>query len=67
MTATPKKASKIKAKKLKLPHIDLKELRKQKEENLKERLEFIDQYTEWFKKTPNSEWSSQQKKIVDKA
>ena len=49
----------------KLPKIDLKELEKFKEENFKERLKFIDQYTEWLKKTPNKVWSSQQKKIID--
>jgi hypothetical protein len=50
---------------MKLPKIDLKELEKFKEENFKERLKFIDQYTEWLKKTPNKVWSSQQKKIID--
>jgi len=50
---------------MKLPKIDLKELKKQKEENLKERLEFIDMYTKWLKKQPNNKWSSQQKDIID--
>jgi len=50
---------------MKLPKIDLEELKKQKEENFKQRLEFIDKYVEWLKKTPNKEWSSQQKKIID--
>ena len=51
---------------MKLPKIDLEELKKQKEENFKQRLEFIDKYVEWLKKTSNKEWSSQQKKIIDR-
>jgi len=47
------------------PHIDLKELEKLKEENFRQRLEFIDKYVEWLKKTPNKEWSKQQKKLID--
>ena len=47
------------------PKIDLKELEKQKEQNFRERLEFIDKYAEWLKKTPNKEWSRQQKEIID--
>ncbi|MFQ5620266.1 MAG: hypothetical protein ACE5FT_00310 [Candidatus Nanoarchaeia archaeon] len=47
-----------------LPHIDLKELDKQKEKNFKERLAFIDLYVKWLKKTPNKEWSDQQKKFL---
>ena len=49
----------------KLPKIDLKELKKKKEQNFKERLEFIDKYVEWQKKVSNKKWSSAQKKIVD--
>ena len=48
-----------------MPHIDLKELKKLKEENFRQRLEFIDKYVEWLKKTPNKEWSRQQKEIID--
>ena len=51
--------------KKKLPRVDLKELKKFKEENFKERLEFIDMYVEWLKKTPNKEWSKQQKELID--
>jgi len=47
------------------PKIDLKELKKLKEENFKERLKFIDMYTKWLKKTPNKKWSSQQKEIIN--
>lgn len=51
--------------KKKLPRVDLKELKKLKEENFKERLEFIDMYVEWLKKTPNKKWSKQQKELID--
>jgi len=50
---------------MKIPDIDLKELEKQKKENFQRRLEFIDQYVEWLKKTPNKKWSKQQKKLID--
>ena len=50
---------------MKLPKIDLKELKKFKEKNFKERIEFLEKYTEWLKKTPNKKWSSQQKKIIE--
>jgi hypothetical protein len=49
----------------KMPNIDLKELKRMKEENFRDRLEFIDRYAEWLKKTPNKKWSSEQKVIVD--
>ncbi len=49
---------------MKLPKIDLKELKQMKKDNFKARLEFIDKYAEWVKKTPNKEWSSQQKEII---
>lgn len=52
---------------MKLPNINLDELRKIKEENRKERLEFIDKYVEWLKKTPNKEWSSQRKLMESKS
>ena len=35
---------------MKLPKVDLKELKKFKEENFKERLKFLDQYAAWMKK-----------------
>ena len=50
---------------MKTPHIDLKELDKLKEDNFKQRLAFIEKYVEWLKKTPNKQWSSQQKKIIE--
>lgn len=48
-----------------VPDIDLEEMKKFKEENFKERLEFIDMYVEWLKKKTNKEWSKQQKDIID--
>lgn len=41
------------------------ELEKDKKRNLEQRLEFIDEYAEWVKKTPNQVWSEQQKKMID--
>lgn len=35
---------------MKAPKIDLKELKKMKEDNFKEHLEFIDMYTKWLKR-----------------
>lgn len=48
-----------------LPKVNLKELKKQKELNFKQRLEFIDKYSEWLDKTPNKKWSKQQKTMID--
>ncbi|MEK6914582.1 MAG: hypothetical protein AABW83_02920 [Nanoarchaeota archaeon] len=48
-----------------LPEINLKELEKLKEENFKERLEFIEKYVLWIKKNKNNEWSESQKLIID--
>ena len=47
--------------------IDLDNLKKQKEENFRERLKFIDMYVEWLKRTPNKVWSRQQKDFIDGA
>ncbi|MDP2973484.1 MAG: hypothetical protein Q8N60_00390 [Candidatus Diapherotrites archaeon] len=48
----------------KLPKIDLKELKKEMELNRQQRLEFVKQYAEWLKKTPNKVWSKQQAKYL---
>lgn len=50
---------------MRAPKINLKELKKFKEENFKGRLEFIDKYAEWLKKTPNRKWSSEQKDVTN--
>ncbi len=47
----------------KFPDVDVKELKKQKKQNLEERLKFIDQYVEWLKHTPNKVWSKQLKAL----
>ncbi len=49
---------------MKTPDINLKELKKLKEDNFRERLEFIDKYAEWLKKMPNKKWSSRQRDII---
>lgn len=49
---------------MKLPKISLKELQEIKEQNFKDRLKFIEQYSKWVKKQPNKVWSSQQKKLM---
>lgn len=51
---------------MKAPKIDLKELEKIKEENFKERLKFIDKYSEWVKKNQDRKWSSEQKDLLVK-
>ena len=48
-----------------IPKINLKELEAQKEENFKQRLEFIKRYAEWLKKTSNKDWSNKQKDLID--
>ena len=50
---------------MKTPKIDLEELKRWKEENFRERLEFIDKYVEHIKKTTNKRWSSEQKKLIE--
>jgi hypothetical protein len=50
---------------MKTPKIDLKELEKFKKENFRERLEFIDKYVDWLKKSSNKKWSSEQKNLID--
>lgn len=50
---------------MKLPKIDLKELEKAKEENFRERLEFLERYAHWVKSTNNAKWSSAHKDLVN--
>ena len=51
---------------LKLTKKDLKELEEEKKRNRKQRMEFIDLYTKWLKKTPNKIWSKQHKEFINK-
>lgn len=44
---------------------DLKKLEKNKNRNRKERLEFIESYVKWLKKTPNKVWSKQHAKFIN--
>lgn len=50
---------------MRMPRIDLEELKKLKEDNFKDRLKFIDKYADWLKKGSNKKWSSEQKEIID--
>jgi len=50
---------------MKLPSIDLEELKRFKKDNFNERLKFIEFYVKWLKKTQNKKWSAQQKKLMD--
>lgn len=50
---------------MKLPKIDLKELKRLKKQNFQERLHFIDMYAEWVKTHKNKKWSSQQNELID--
>ena len=47
--------------------VDIEELKKEKETNFKERLDFIDRYVEWIKATPNKVWSKQHKDFINSA
>ncbi len=52
----------------KIPRLTKKdrlEMEEEKKRNSNQRLEFIDQYTKWLKKTPNKVWSKQQNKIIN--
>lgn len=50
----------------KLTEKDFKELREEMKRNKKQRMQFIDDYAEWLKKTPNKVWSKQHVKFLDK-
>lgn len=50
---------------MKLPDIDLDELKRFKKQNFKERLRFIKEYADWMKSKPSKEWSRQQREVVD--
>ena len=45
--------------------VDLEELRKFKEQNFKERLEFVDWWVDFMKTHSDKEWSKYQKKVID--
>ena len=45
---------------------DLKELKEEMESNRRQRLQFVDQYAAWLKKTPNKVWAKQHAKYFGK-
>ncbi len=45
--------------------VDFKELEEKKRRNKEERLQFIDWYVEWIKKTPNNVWSKAHADFID--
>ena len=47
---------------MKLPDIDLKELKELKARNFKERLEFIEKYASWIKNNPG--WDKEQQDMM---
>ena len=51
---------------LKLTKKDLKDLKEEMKRNRKQRMEFVNMYAKWLKKTPNNVWSKQQVKYLDK-
>jgi hypothetical protein len=53
-------------KKRKYPKIDIKQLKKEIKQNERERLEFIDRYVEWLKRTPNKKWSKIHAKFLER-
>ncbi len=42
----------------------IQELREEQKKNVLRRREFIKQYAQWVKKTPNSVWSKAQNKLM---
>lgn len=40
--------------------VDLKKMKKEREEDIRQSLKFIDTYVAWIKKTPNEIWSKKQ-------
>jgi len=50
---------------MKTPTIDLKGLKKLKEENFQERLLFLKKYAQWIKTTSNEKWSKEQRDIIE--
>lgn len=48
-----------------LPKINLKELKKAKAENFKDRLAFLDKYSEWLDKSKNKQITESQKNVIN--
>ncbi len=52
----------------KVPKLTAKDRREMAEEmkrNRRQRMEFVESYAEWMKKTPNKVWSKQPKVLLD--
>jgi len=47
------------------PRIDLKELQRLKEENFRERLEFLEKYAQWIKKTSKQKRDRHQRVVEE--
>lgn len=45
--------------------VDMKKMKRFKEENAKERLRFIDYWANYIKTHPDEEWSEQQNIVID--
>ncbi len=45
--------------------ISLKEEEKERERNRQSNRAWIDAYVEWLRRTPNLEWSRQQRRLID--
>ncbi|GEM_PF-1060774 len=52
---------------MRLTKKDLEELEDEKARNRKQRMEFVDMYAAWLRKTPNKVWSRQHNKYFGKA
>jgi len=49
---------------MKLPEIDMALVERRRRQNQRERLQFVEDYANWLKKTPNREWSRQQASLL---
>ena len=45
--------------------LDMAKEREDQARNRRERLEFVDLYVDWIRRTPNRVWSSQQGRMLD--
>ena len=45
---------------------DFEEMEAEKKANKKQRMEFIDLYSKWLKKTPNKKWSKEQNTLINR-
>jgi len=50
---------------LKLTKQDHQDIEEDIKRNKEDRMRYIDEYTEWLRKTSNKKWSKQQNKLID--